>query len=435
MEKHSLFPPQSGPYRLFFLSAIQRKAKLALSLVTSIFIFCSLVEAQVQNQSDKLASEENWIATWGCAPAFAIGEEMANQTLRQFVRISVGGKRVRIRLSNETGTQPVVIGAAHMAIAGPEKGSIDPSSDHQLTFDGSPSITISPGAPVLSDPVDFEVKPLTKLAISLYLTRETGASVIHPFGGETAYLSEFGDQTGATTMADAGAITTRFFLTRVEVSSPKTVGAIVALGDSITDGRGATLDADRRWPDRLAERLIEQEPALAVVNAGIAGNRILHDLPEMVCGPCGLSRFDRDVLSVSGVKFVILLEGVNDIEHPAANALPEQEVSPEQIIGGLKQMIARANARHIKVIGATLLPNEGNIAYTAEGEAKRRAVNEWIRSSRAFAGVIDFDTVVRDPDHPTRVRPEYDSGDHGHLNDAGYRAMADSIELQLFANP
>ncbi len=404
-------------------------------LLTPIFIFCSFAPAQSQNESDKAISEENWISTWGRAPAFPIGQEMANQTLRQFVRISLGGQRVRIRLSNETGTQPLVIGAAHLAFAGSEKGSIDPSSDHLLTFNGSPTITVPPGAPVLSDPVHFEVRPLTTLAISLCITRETGASVIHPLGGQTAYLSQSGDQSGATAIADATTVTERYFLTRIEVSSPNNAGTIVALGDSITDGRGSTVDANRRWPDRLAERLNEQGRALGVVNAGIAGNRILHDLPEMVCGPSSLSRFDRDVLSVPGVKFVILLQGTNDIEHPAANDLPDQAVSPEQVVGGLKQLIARAHAHHVKILGATLLPGEGAIAYTAEGEVKSKAVNEWIRTSKAFDGVIDFEAAVRDPDHPTRLRPEYDSGDHGHPNDAGYRAMADSIDLKLFSNP
>lgn len=288
---------------------------------------------------------------------------------------------------------------------------------------------------MLSDPVDFEVRPLTTLAISLYITRDTGASVIHPIAIQTTYISQSGDQTGATTIADATTATERYFLTRIEVSSPTNAGTIVTLGDSITDGRGSTPDANRHWPDRLAERLNEQGHALGVVNAGIAGNRILHDLPELICGPSALPRFDRDVLSVPGVKFVILLQGVNDIGHPAVNNLPEQEVSAEQVIGGLKQLIARAHAHHLKIFGATFLPGEGDIMDTAEGEAKRKAVNEWIRTSKAFDGVIDFEAAVRDPNHPARIRPDYDSGDHGHLNDAGYRAMADSIDLSLFANP
>ena len=425
--------PSLRPHRLRFLQSIRWRAGLTVLLFASILIFCSF--AQAQDESGKAASDENWIATWGCAPGFAIGEEISNQTIRQFARISVGGKRVRIRLSNETGTQPLVIGAAHLALAGSEKGSIDPSSDHVLTFNGSPTITVAAGAPVLSDPVDLEVRPLTTLAISLHITRDTGAAVIHPLANQTTYLSQSGDQSGATTIADATTVTERYFLTRIEVSSPNDAGTIVALGDSITDGRGSTFDANRRWPDRLAERLSERGLALGVVNAGMAGNRILHDLPEMVCGPSSLSRFDRDVLSVPGAQFVVVLQGVTDIAHPSLNSLPEQAVSAEQIVGGLKQLITRAHARHLKVFGATLLPSEGEAMYTEEGEAKRRAVNDWIRTSEAFDGVLDFDAAVRDSNHPARLRPGYDSGDHGHPNDAGYRAIGDSIDLQLFAKP
>jgi lysophospholipase L1-like esterase len=393
-------------------------------------VLCS--SAQTQGGADP-STDDTWVATWGCAPGFAIGQELANQTIRQFVRISIGGKRVRIRLSNETGTQPLVISAGHLAIAGSDKGSIDPKSDHALSFSGSQTITVPPGAPVISDPVDLEVQPLSTLAVSLYITRDTGASVIHPLGIQTAYLSQSGDHTRETTIPDATTVTERYFLTRIEVSSPDNAGTIVALGDSITDGRRSTLDANRRWPDRLAERLQEQGQALGVVNAGMAGNRILHDLPEVIGGPSTLSRFDRDVLSVPGVEFVILLQGVTDIGHPAVNGLPDQAVSAEQVVGGLKQLIDRAHAHHLKIFGVTYLPDEGDIMHNDETENKRQAVNEWIRFSKAFDGVIDFDAAARDPGHSARLRPEYDSGDHAHLNDAGYRAIADSIDLKLFA--
>jgi GDSL-like Lipase/Acylhydrolase family len=291
-------------YRLQFpQSCPKRLARLVVFFLT--VLSC---QAQTQGETDQ-SGEDKWVATWGCAPGFAMGQELANQTIRQFARISVGGKRVRIRLSNETGTQPLVIGAAHLALAGSDKGSIDPKSDHVLSFNGSRTITVPPGAPVISDPLDFEVQPLTTLAVTLYITRDTGASVIHPLGIQTAYLSQSGDQTGAPTIPDATTATERYFLSRIEASSPNNAGTIVALGDSITDGRGSTLDANRRWPDRLAERLHDQGQTLGVVNAGMAGNRILHDLLEVISGPSALSRFDRDVLSVPGVKFVILLQG------------------------------------------------------------------------------------------------------------------------------
>jgi hypothetical protein len=284
MEEVALpWPPQC---RQSFLQSTRCKIRLGLLLITSFPLFCAC--AQAQSEAGKAGTDENWIATWGCAPGFAIGEEISNQTIRQFARISIGGKQVRVRLSNETGTQPLVIGAGHLAIAGPEKGSIDQSSDHVLTFNGSRTITLPAGMPMLSDPINLEVRPLTTLAISLYISRDSGAAVIHPSANQTTYLSQSGDQSGAKTIPEAITVTERYFLSRIEVCSPIDGGTIVTLGDSITDGRGSTLDANRRWPDRLAERLQEVGLALGVVNAGMAGNRILHDLPEMVCGPSSL---------------------------------------------------------------------------------------------------------------------------------------------------
>ena len=379
------------------------------------------------------AAGQDWVGAWGASPAFPVGQELNRQTVRQNVRISVGGPRVRVRFSNETGTQPLVIGSAHVAMAG-EAGAIRPGSDHALTFGGQPSMTVPPGAPALSDPVDFEVHPLDTLAVSLFISRDTGPSVVHPLGRQTSYVSQTGDFTAAATIPDATTTLERPYLSRVDVETPgRPTRAIVTLGDSITDGYGSSVDADKRWPDRLAERL--KGRPLAVVDAGISGNRVLHDLPEETFGPSALSRLDRDVLAVPDAAFLIVMEGINDIGHSGSADLPEQAVSAEQIIVGLKQIIARAHGQDMKVFGATLTPYEGTIFagyYTPEGEAKREAVNDWIRTGNAFDGVIDFDAALRDPAHPRRVLPAYDFGDHLHPNDAGYAAMADSIDLDLF---
>jgi lysophospholipase L1-like esterase len=405
----------------------------AREVVTGALLLCLLTVVEAENAPDKAGSSpDNWVASWGCAPGFATGQEFADQTIRQFVRLSAGGNRVRVRLSNETGTQPLVIGAAHLALAGSEKGSIKASSDRALTFNGDSAIAISPGSLVISDPVELDVQPLTKLAVSLYVARDTGSSVTHPVGQETGYVSGSGNQTNQTAIPNGSPIAERYFLTRIEVSAANNAGAIVAIGDSITDGVGSTPGADRRWPDRLAERLNEQGLRLGVVNAGMAGNRIWHDQPETVGGPSALSRFDRDVLSVPGVKFLIVFEGINDLTLPKVNLFLDQAVTAEQVIGGLKQLIDRARANHLKVLGATFLPGEGDARYGAQAETARKAVNQWIRTSRAFDGVIDFDAMVRDPEHPARIRPDFDSGDHVHPNDAGYRAMAEAIDLRLF---
>jgi len=266
------------------------------------------------------AIQPHWVGSWGASPAFANGPEITNQTIRQVVRLSLGGRAVRVRLSNEMGTSPLVIGSARIARPGQEPGSIDPATDHVLTFSGRPSITVPVGAPVLSDPVVLDVKSLDSLSISLYVPRETGPTATHPSGAATAYISDGGDATAATTLPNPTTSTARFFISDVDVAADEPdAGTVVALGDSITDGGGSAIDANHRWPDVLAERLVAAHLSLGVVDAGIGGNRILHDLPRAQFGPAALARFDRDVLSVPGVRIVILLESINDIGYAAVN--------------------------------------------------------------------------------------------------------------------
>jgi lysophospholipase L1-like esterase len=380
------------------------------------------------------SAQDSWIGSWGASPAFPVGPELNNATIRQLVRISAGGNKVRVRFTNETGTQPVVIGAATIARPGNAPGSIDPASSKPLTFGGATSITVPPGAPAISDPIDLAVSPLDSLSISLFVSRWTGPSVVHPLGVQTAWVSIAGDSTTAPTLPEATESTMRFLLSRVEVAAEG--GTVVTLGDSITDGYGSGTDANRRWPDILAERLAKAGgPAVGVVNSGISGNRILHDLPEQMFGPSALSRFDRDVLSVPGVRWVVIMEGINDIGHSGSAGLTEQAVSADEIIGGLRQLVARAHGAGLKAYCATLTPYEGTVFagyYNAEGETKRQAVNQWIRTAKGCDAVIDFDSVVRDAAQPSKLKAEFDVGDRLHPNAAGYEAMANSVDLGLF---
>lgn len=401
-------------------------ATLAASLMLGALCPPSMAVAQAP-------APAHWVGSWGAPPAFPNGSEVTNQTIRQVVRLSLGGHAVRIRLSNELGTAPLVIGSAHLARPGATPGSIDPASDRVLTFAGRPGITVPPGAPVVSDPVPLDVKALDALAVSLYVPRDTGPAATHPLGRATAFLVDGGDKTGAETLPGATPSTARFFLSGVEVDAPE-AAAVVTLGDSITDGYGSTADANKRWPDVLAERLAAAGAKVGVVDAGISGNRVLHDHPESQFGPAALARLDRDVLAVPGARSVIVMESINDIGHPTSAGLGEQAVSAEDITAGLAQIAERAHAHGLKVYGATLTPFADTVFpgyFSPEGEAKRQAVNAFIRTSRTFDGVIDFDAVVRDPARPDHIRAAYDFGDHLHPNDAGYKAMGEAVDLPL----
>jgi lysophospholipase L1-like esterase len=403
---------------------------------------------------------EHWVGTWGTAPAGpplpAATQTFNDQTLRLIVHSSIGGNQVRIRVSNELGTTPLRIASAHIALR-QSGSSIVAGSDRPLTFSGNASITIPPGAPVLSDPVDLNVPALSDLAISLYLPGSVQATTIHGSAFQTNYVSLPGNFTGAATFPTDRTITSWPFLTEVDVNAAG-ASAIVALGDSITDGSNTTRDTNHRWPDLLALRLqTSREPLsssqagaaqataglvawstrLGIVNRGIGGNRLLRDPGEQpLFGRAALARFDRDVITTAGVRYVVVLIGINDIGHPGTGTIPaSEEPTAEELIAGYRQLIARAHEKGIAIYGATLTPFEGTVFpgyYSPEKEQIRQAVNNWIRSSDAFDGVIDFDRAVRDPAHPTRMLPAYDSGDHLHPNDLGMQALANAIPLQLF---
>lgn len=385
------------------------------------------------------AATAQWKATWTASPhammQFDNGPPPAaikDVTIRQLVHISAGGSKVRVRFSNEYGSKPLAIGAASVSAGTP--AVIKP-----LSFGGASSIVVPAGAPALSDPVDLTVMAGQDIAISVYLPVETDAATVHMTGLQKAEMSRPGDFTQAAELPVAGSSEMRFFLSAVEVQNLR-AGVIVAFGDSITDGMGSTVNANLRWPDLLAERLRTRKgnhAELAVVNQGISGNQLLKD----GMGQSALARMDRDVLGVAGVSHVIVMIGINDIGWPGArigDRLFDASASPgptaENLIAGYKQLIARAQDRGLKIFGATLTPFAGASGgyYSSAKDAVRKAVNEWIRSKQGFDGVIDFDAVTRDPQHPEQLLPAYDSGDHLHPSSAGYKAMAQAVDLALF---
>jgi lysophospholipase L1-like esterase len=389
-----------------------------------------------------VSAEPHWIGTWGASP-FVFGGfgptaapmPFVDQTLRQKLRISVGGDQVRIRFSNELGTTPLVIGAATLALATGDS-AIDSASMRPLTFGGESSVTIPAGAPALSDAVDMAVADLTELAVSIYLPEETAPATMHM--GRSTYVAA-GDATQAASLDGAELTTNHVFLTGVYVRTTEDAAVVVTLGDSITDGTASTPHTYSSWPDQFAARVSPGAGGrkIAVVNHGISGNQVLRD----GAGTSALTRFDRDVLSTPGLTHIVVLEGINDIgtggfAFPGTNAAPPPERTAAELIAGYRQLIARAHANDVKIVGATLTPFEGAFAgyYTPAKDEVRIELNNWIRSSGEFDGVIDFEAATQDATNPRIIKAEYDSGDHLHPGDAGYKAMADSVDPALFAN-
>jgi len=388
-----------------------------------------LLSAQAQPKGN-----EHWVATWATSenlvrlqtPAAPGAQSFHNQTVRMAARISVGGRRLRVKIANAFGAAPLVIGAAHIALRARDS-EIAAGSDHALTFAGKPGCTIGPGVVMISDPVDMTVAPLSSLSVSLYLPGETGPPTSHSTALHNAYIKD-GDATAATSMADGQKTQQYYWLSGIDVLAPAAAAVVVAFGDSITDGARSETETDHSWPALLAARLAVNKATawIGVANLGIGGNRVLRD----ITGASALARFDRDVLSQSGVEWVMILEGINDIGHSAGKA--DEAVTAEDLIAGHKQLIEMAHAHGIQVIGCTLIPYEGAGYARADGEAMREALNAWIRASGAYDAVVDFEAATRDPANPKRLRPEYDPGDHLHPNNAGYQAMADAIDLSIF---
>jgi len=407
--------------------------------VLAIFALCTAHVGFAQSVN------EHWVATWTTAhrqtppvSALVVGQPTTaaqqaqlgfnDQTIRMVVPVSIGGGRLRVHFSNTFGATPLVVGAAHVALHARESAVVA-GSDRVLRFSGKPGLTIPPGASAISDPVDLDVAPLGELAVSLYVPGVTAAPSLHALASHTSYISkQQGDATMEQAIKDAATTQSWYWLASVDVLAPADAGAIVAFGDSITDGARSTPNTDSSWPSRLARRLSANRDTahLAIVNQGIGGNRILRD----GTGPNALARFDVDVLSHPGVKWLIVLEGINDIGRGAeANASPSEAVTSDELIAALRQMIERAHLHGIRVMGATITPYMGAPRFSEKGEIIRAAVNAWIRTSGAYDAVVDFEAATRDPGNPKRLRPEFDSGDHLHPSDAGYKAMADAIDL------
>ena len=329
--------------------------------------------------------------------------------------------------SNAMNATTVKLGAAHIALHGKESAIIE-GSDHALTFDGKPGCTIGPGVLLYSDPIDFEIAPFTELAVSVYAPGDTGPPTNHALGMHTAYVSK-GDATAQSTMPEPAMAGAYLWLTAIEVAAPADAYTVVALGDSITDGQGTTMDANLNWSADLAKRMAANKATAhaAVINQGVAGNQVLRDQ----AGVSALARFDRDVLARPGVKWLIILEGINDISlHGQTDSA--DPLTPEDLIAAYKQMVAKAHSFGIRVAGATITPQEGTRLGTPHADEVRNAVNQWIRSGGGFDAVVDLDAAVRDPGHPSRLKADFDSGDHIHINDAGNEAMANAFDLAVF---
>jgi lysophospholipase L1-like esterase len=387
--------------------------------------------------------DRGWVGVWATAHQWPMAggmdgsganwsvEGFAEQSVRQVVRVSAGGSRVRIRLSNRYGTRPLRVAGATIAKAG-EKAAVRPGTVRPLTFHGSRSTTIPAGQETSSDAASLLTAPLESLTVTLFFAEATGPATFHENGLTTTYRAAGDHRFDQGGGAFAGVTTASwYYLSGVEASGGRVKGTVVAFGDSITDGYGSTADTDNRYPDVLAERLVAARRPLGVVNAGINGNQLLTDFP-CFAGEKGVTRFARDALGQPGVRTAIVLEGVNDIgvggfQLPCAHP---PVATPESLIAGHRALIRAAHTRGVTIVGATLPPFKKADYYdTPDNEKLRKALNDWIRHGGEYDAVLDLDRVLGDPEHPDALRPAYDSSDHLHVNDAGMKAIADAVDL------
>jgi lysophospholipase L1-like esterase len=411
-----------------------------------VLIFALTAHAQISTAANSPPAPTSnwngpWVGSWAASqqipePNNAVPlENLHDATLRQIVHLSLGGPTIRVRVSNAFGTDPLHLIAVHVARpVSPASSRIDPASDRTVTFNGHVDVLIPMGAEYISDPLNYPVAALSDLAITIQIETAPGQETGHPGSRATSYLAA-GVPASSAELTGAQTFDHWYFLSGVDVSAPADASSMVALGDSITDGHGATTNGNDRWTDVLAARLLHSPDTdkVAVLNEGIGGNRLLLD----GLGPNALARFDRDVLAQTGVRYLIVLDGINDIGVLTRTAPASEEQHEDLVrhmIGAYQQIILRAHAHGIKVIGGTVMPFMGSGYYhpIESNENDRRMVNAWIRAAGHFDAVIDFDKIMADPAHPDRLRPDYDCGDHLHPSPAGYRAMADSISLALF---
>jgi lysophospholipase L1-like esterase len=400
---------------------------LMIGLLMAGVAFCPSEKVQAAP-----VSSENWIGTWSASPVqfqeTGISHDgFNNTTLRMIVHPHIDGSKVRIKLSNTFGIKPVTFNSVHIALQD-EDASILRGTDRKVTFkSGQSAVTIWPGTEVLSNPIDLQIVDCHNLVVSLYIAGTSGPTSWHPVANQTTYISNPGNHVAELQASEyVKTVNSWFWLTGVEVVPDDAVkGTLVIFGDSITDGNNSTVNANHRWPDYLAQRIRRESPQyqLAVLNQGISGNRLVTDTPN--CGIKGLDRLERDVLQQNELKVVIFLLGINDIGNGNYDA--------EQVITGMKEVIKRVRAKGARIYGGTLTTFAVYRAgyYTPQGELTREKVNNWIRTSSAFDGVIDFDQVLRDPKRPLMMLSQYDSGDHIHPNDAGYEAMANAVDLGI----